>query len=416
MFDTEAIRTRLLGVQPASTDPTVAYRLPNGSGGSFVAGGNAVALATPAVVAASVFSDSTLLPYQRLGRFEFDPTTHLPRFVPVVPNDPSLVGKHVVVLVHGWAADYSYWVQDVANQSPSKTLTWWDTDPSQPGYSLAANLQANNQSDSTLGPNSYWLLHGYDVNAIDTADVGLAENIASRAAQTDPQTVVLAFTWLETQQRPPSPIPTSRKPRPPSTASVLPTRSGRSSAVSRPSAGRSSSSATATARRWPRSRPCRWPRRTADTFNVRQLTILDSPEDQSEVSNELWADNFNWYYIQDLNTNRQDPQRGFRRQLHLLSRRAVQQYHDSERKYVEPGRGRSARRPPTSISSTDTATRPSGTTGRANRRSPMGKRSASSGPRSSPVTRGRNSHRPTWEQATRSRGRARASTRASSSS
>ncbi len=202
MLDFSAIRTSLFGPPTTSMSqpPTVAYKLPSSAGGDFVAASNSVAESTSAVVTDSLPSTSSLQPCQRLARFQFDPATGNGVFVPVVPNDPSLVGKDVIVLVHGWGPDYSYWVNDVANNPapglPS-SLTWWDTDPGQPGYNLSANLLANQQADTILDPASYFSLHGYNNLGIDVADTGLAQEIAARDAKVDPKAVVLAYSWID---------------------------------------------------------------------------------------------------------------------------------------------------------------------------------------------------------------------------
>lgn len=312
VLDADPTRPQLLGETPADAAPTVAYTLPSAPGGGFLAAANTVSLSTSAVVAADAFSDSNLLPYQRLARFQYDPVTGKPEFVPVTPNDPNLVGKHVVVLVHGWAADYSYWVDYEANENPPKNLTWWDTDPSQAGYDLNANLAANTQADMTLGPASYWLLHGYDVNAINVSEMGMAQTIANRAASVDPKTVVLAYTWIDD-----SGTSSITNPYVSEAATVLNGErlaDGLRTVLGSQSAfggeiqliGHSHGSKVATV-----AAVSLTTKDQPDTFDVRQLTILDSPEDESEASNALWATNFNWYYLQDLNTNRQDPNATF---------------------------------------------------------------------------------------------------------
>ncbi|WP_435021778.1 FG-GAP repeat domain-containing protein [Tundrisphaera sp. TA3] len=306
VLDAAPSRVRLLGLTTPDASPAVAYTLPVARGGGSLAASNTVGLSTPAVVAADAFSDADLLPYQRLARFRYNPSTGKPEFVPVAPNDPSLVGKHVVVLVHGWAADYSYWVDAEANASPPKDLTWWDTDPSQAGYSLAANLAANDQSDMTLGPASYWLLHGYDVNAIEVSETGMAQTIAARAAAIDPQAVVLAYTWIDD-----SGTSSITNPNVSEAATVLNGErlaDGLRTVLGSQEAfggeiqliGHSHGSKVATV-----AAVSLATKAVPGTFDVRQLTTLDSPEDLSEVSNTLGATNFNWYYLQDLNIGRQ---------------------------------------------------------------------------------------------------------------
>jgi hypothetical protein len=309
VLDLTPVRLGLTGQGPAGAPPAAAFQLPDSAGGAFLAAGNSVALSTPSVVAAQVAQNaSSLQPYQRLARFQFDPVTGQPEFVPVVPNDPSLVGKHVIVLVHGWAPSYSYWVNDVSNADPSQTLTWWNTDPSQAGYSLSANLLANSQSGSILGPASYFLLHGYNVNAIDVSDTGLAQSIASRAAQVDPKTVVLAYTWIDDSATSSLLNPYLSEAQTvlngerlaDGLRTVLGSQSAFGGELQLVGHSHGSKVATVAAVSLTTKDP-------SNPIKVQQLTILDSPEDESTLTNSLWADNFNWYYLQSLNTNRNDP-------------------------------------------------------------------------------------------------------------
>src|SRR5262249_35005068 len=158
----------------------------------------------------------------------------------------------------------------------------------------------------------YWLLHGYDVNAINVSEMGMAQTIANRAASVDPKTVVLAYTWIDD-----SGTSSITNPYVSEAATVLngerladglPTVLGSQSAFGGEIQliGHSHGSKVATV-----AAVSLTTKDQPDTFDVRQLTILDSPEDESEVSNALWATNFNWYYLQDLNTNRQDPNATF---------------------------------------------------------------------------------------------------------
>ena len=213
--------------------------------------------------------------------------------MPVVPNDPSLVGKDVIVLVHGWAADYSYWVDDVAKNTNPKlptTLTWWDTDPSQPGYNLNANLEANQQASSILtpvilGPASNFLLHGYDNLGIEASETGMAQTIAARAAKVDPKAVVLAYTWIDDSG-------TSSITNPylseaytvedgERLADGLRTVLGSQSAFGGQIQliGHSHGSKVATV-----AAVSLTTKDVPDTFDVRQLTLLDSPEDHVRTS------------------------------------------------------------------------------------------------------------------------------------
>jgi hypothetical protein len=324
VLDFSQVRTSLFAPPAPATAPAtpqalaaaIVYQLSSVSGGAFVAASNSVAESTPAAVAAMVQSStSSLLPYQRLRRFQFDPVTGKPELVALSPNDPSLVGKDVIVLVHGWAAGYSPWVSDVAaNTNPSlpTTLTWWATDPSQSGYNLGANLQANQQSGSILGPASYFLLHGYNNLGIDVADTGMAEQIAARAQAVDPKAVVLAYTWIDNSATSSVTNPYLSEAETVDNgerlADALRTVLGSQSAFGGQIQliGHSHGSKVATV-----AAVSLTTKDAPDTFNVRQLTILDSPEDDSTVCNELWADNFNWYYLQGLNISRTNPNATF---------------------------------------------------------------------------------------------------------
>jgi pimeloyl-ACP methyl ester carboxylesterase len=319
VFDFSAVRTSLFGGLPTAAilaqAPTVAYQLPRISGGDFVAASNAVSESTSAFVADTAQASAPLQPIQRLARFQYDPVTGAPEFVPVVANDPNLVGKDVIVLVHGWAADYSYWVNDVAANTNPKlptTLTWWDTDPSQPAYNLAANLSANQQAGTILSPASNFLLHGYNNLGIEAADTGMAQTIAARVMATDPKAVVLAYTWIDDSATSSITNPYLAEAKTVENgerlADALRTALGSQAAFGGEIQliGHSFGSKVATV-----AAVSLTTKDLPNTFDVRQLTILDSPEDLSETTNALWANNFNWYYLQSLNISKTNPEATF---------------------------------------------------------------------------------------------------------
>jgi pimeloyl-ACP methyl ester carboxylesterase len=311
VFDFSATRATLTGPPLTSASlsqpPRVVYQLTSVAGGATLAASNAVSESTPAFVADAVATSSTLLPYQRLYRFDYNSATGTGTFVPTAPSDTNLIGKDLIVLVHGWASSYSYWVNDVAqNTDPNfpTTLKWWDTDPSQPGYNVNANLKANQQADTILSPASNFLLHGYDNLGIDVADTGMAQTIAAREAQIDPKAVVLAYSWIDDSGTSATAAYLSEAKTVENgerLADAIRTVLGSQQAFGGQIQliGHSHGSKVATV-----AAVSLTTKDLPNTFNVRQLTILDSPEDLSTASNLLGADNFNWFYLQNLNISR----------------------------------------------------------------------------------------------------------------
>ena len=297
------------GVPPILTGsqtgtPPVAFTVADGrSHGAFVAATSSVTESTPAALAAFANPNTpSLTPIQRLAYY--DPATG--DFVPVTPDDPRLVGKDVSVLVHGWAPGYIEWVQNAA--ALGQVLEWWQTFPGQPGYNASIS--------GGLPPDSAWLLDGHTEGSIEVASQGMAQDILA----SDPNAAVLAYSWIDDSATAVSSY--TGIPEDAYLSEAKTTLNGERLAVGLEQVlgseaqfhgklqliGHSHGSkvvTTAAVALTDASTP----------ITVNQLTILDSPEssntDLGYALAELGASNNNWYFLQDLNINRQSPSTTF---------------------------------------------------------------------------------------------------------
>ena len=294
-FDYSETGTMPLLQDAASSTPPIAYNLA-GSVGSLAASAS-VTESTPAALAAAALTDinvTPLTPIQRLAYF--DPSTGI--FVPVSPNDPRLAGKDVTVLVHGWAPGYINWVKAAAKKG--YVLTWWDTFPGQPGYDKSIS--------GGKAPNSQWLLDGTSASGIQIAQTGMAQMIDA----TDPNAAVLAYTWLDDSATPQSSwtgIPEDAYLSEARTAlngerlaDGLEQVLGSNFDGKLQLMGHSHGSKVATVAAVALSQ-------APTPIHVNQLTTLDSPESPDTSVGlgiaEDGAGNYNWYFLQALNINRQ---------------------------------------------------------------------------------------------------------------
>ncbi len=290
----------LTGVENAA--PPLAYVVRAGlSKGAFVAATSSVAESTPAALSASASSlplSLSIPPIQRLAYY--DSTSC--QFVPVVADDPRLVGKDVVVLVHGWAPGYIQWVQAAAAQG--EVLEWWQTFPGQIGYDASIS--------GGLAPASEWLLDGHTESSIVVSTKGLVQDILA----SDPSAAVLAYSWIDDSATPvgsDTGIPEDAYLAQAKTAlngerlafaleQVLGSEAqfhGKLQLI-----GHSYGSKVATVAAVALTN-------AATPFTVNQLTILDSPEaPDTNLGYLVAADgaaNDNWFFLQDLSINRSDP-------------------------------------------------------------------------------------------------------------
>ncbi|QEH38963.1 hypothetical protein OJF2_75750 [Aquisphaera giovannonii] len=288
--------------------PSVAYRVPAARGGAFVAGSGTVANSTPAAAVANGLASATpasLTPLQRLAIY--DPGSG--KFLPVQQNDSRLVGKDITVLVHGWAPGYSDWVQYAAQQGT--TLEWWQTFQKQDGY----NPPAKNP-----GPASDWLLQGGPPNATAAAATGMAQSIgqdrtSGSGGPADPNAVVLAYSWIDDSATPAWDFLGVKVPEDADISESRTTLNGERLAAGLELAlGSASAASAANIQLVGHSHGSKVAtvaavRLQQDGYPLKQLTLLDSPEDSDTAQGQavvtLGAANFNWYFLQDLGLNRQ---------------------------------------------------------------------------------------------------------------
>jgi hypothetical protein len=285
--------------------PQVAYTVSGGKArGLFVAATSSTTESTPAALAAFARPADTpsLTPIERLAYY--DPASG--QFVPVTPNDPRLVGKDVTVLVHGWAPGYIDWVNAAAAQG--QVLEWWQTFPGQPGYNAAIS--------GGLAPDSAWLLDGHTEGSIVVSSQGMAQDILA----SDPNAAVLAYSWIDdsaTGVGAYTGIPEGAY-----LSEAKTTINGERLAVALEEVlgseaqfqgklqlmGHSHGSKVVTVAAVALAQ-------ASSPITVNQLTILDSPESSDTnlgyVLAEEGASNNNWYFVQNLNINRQDPSATF---------------------------------------------------------------------------------------------------------
>ncbi len=292
----------------AVADPAVAYRLTSGGGLSY-AGGNSVAFATPAFAVSSLEPPlSQDLPVlDRLALFDVATGT----FVPVQANDPRLAGKDITVISHGWAPGYQDWVDHEATVN-NHVLKWWETFPDQPGFD-AAYVKAN-----PTPPDSPFLLQGLTASSIfgsrTVSTTGLAQTIAGRVnpgtgAPADPNAVVLAYSWIDDSATPTWDFLTEQIPEESYRSEALTTLNGERLAEALSQAvgsnfggqiqlvGHSHGSKVVSVASVAG---------LAAGLPIKQVTILDSPEDDVTVIGD--AANYNWFFLKDLQgLDRQDP-------------------------------------------------------------------------------------------------------------
>jgi hypothetical protein len=289
--------------------PPIIYTVSRGpTRDAFVAATAKTTESTPAALAAlaSPADTPTLTPIERLAYFNYDPATGQGQFVPVTPDDPRLVGKDVYVLVHGWAPGYIDWVNAAAAEG--QVLEWWQTFPDQPGYNAAIS--------GGLGPASPWLLDGHTESSIVVSSKGMAQDILA----SDPNAAVLAYSWIDDSATAVS--SSTGVPEDAYLSEAKTTLNGERLAVALEEVlgpegqfqgklqliGHSHGSKVATVAAVALGK-------ASSPITVNQLTILDSPESSDTnlgyVLAEEGASNNNWYFVQNLNINRQDPSATF---------------------------------------------------------------------------------------------------------
>jgi hypothetical protein len=264
----------------------------------------------------------TLTPIERLGYY--NPTTQEFEQLVDVNNYTSLLqGKDVYVLVHGWAPGYINWVQNYAKKY-DQVLEWWQTIPSNyPGGTANKQYQAIKKLDTdNAGPASPWLLDGspYPPQKGDTvvASNGMAEDLVA----TDPNAVVLAYSWIDDSATSTQTITIPLVgykisiPQDAYHSEALTTENGARLAVALEQAlgpqtqfqgklqliGHSHGSKVVTV-----AADLLTTAPSADRLTVNQLTTLDSPESDSYGGSflaEAGATNDNWYFMQDLNISK----------------------------------------------------------------------------------------------------------------
>ncbi len=289
---------------PSNVTPQVLYTVAGGpSRGAFVA---ATSATTEPAGFGSAPSTPSLTPIERLAYYAYDPDTGIGQFVPVTPDDPRLVGKDVYVLVHGWEPGYDAWVAAAAAQG--QVLEWWQTFPGQPGYNAAIS--------GGLGPASPWLLDGHQEGSIVVSSTGLVQDIIA----SDPNAAVLAYSWIDDSATPVS--ASTGIPEDAYLSEAKTTLNGERLATALEQVlgseaqfngklqliGHSHGSKVATVAAVALTE-------ASSPITVNQLTILDSPESSDSNLGSLLAEdgasNNNWYFLQDLNINRQDPSATF---------------------------------------------------------------------------------------------------------
>ena len=271
----------------------------------------------------------TLTPIERLGYY--NPQTQSYEQLVDVRNYQSLLqGKDVYVLVHGWAPGYISWVKNYEDKF-HQVLEWWQTIPSNyHGAAEKRQYQAIKKLDTSgAGPESPWLLDGYPDPVTQNSTIVSAGGLTQDLLKTDPNAVVLAYSWLDdsatsikTENISPFkdlpidiPIPQDAYHSEAETTvngarlavaleQVLGTESqfgGKLQLI-----GHSHGSKVATV-----AADLLTTAPSADRLTVNQLTTLDSPESDSYGGPELaeaGATNDNWYFMQDLNISQNPSQ------------------------------------------------------------------------------------------------------------
>jgi hypothetical protein len=284
--------------------PPVLYTVSGGPSRGAFAATSSTTESTPGALAAlaSPADAPTLTPIERLAYYDPDSG----QFVPVTPDDPRLVDKDVYVLVHGWEPGYLNWVNAAAAEG--QVLEWWQTFPGQPGYNPAIS--------GGLGPASPWLLEGHTEDGITVSSTGLVQDILA----SDPNAAVLAYSWIDDSATAVSKY--TGIPEDAYLSEAYTTLNGERLAVALEEVlgseaqfqgklqliGHSHGSKVATVAAVALSE-------ASSPITVNQLTILDSPEssdtDLGYLLAEEGASNNNWYFLQELNIDRQNPSATF---------------------------------------------------------------------------------------------------------
>ena len=156
-------------------------------------------------------------PIARLGYYLTTNTSDVAGFVPhFVQVDqgylPALEAKlqdpnaDVYVLVHGYAPGFETWVRNYAFgvgklKGTGQILDWWQTIPSNypggksnPEYKFVKSFDTNG-----AGAESPWLLDGYTTpgNGVESHILVAAQGLAPDLVASDPNAVVLAYSWLD---------------------------------------------------------------------------------------------------------------------------------------------------------------------------------------------------------------------------
>ncbi len=283
--------------------PSVLYKIPVTSGPSLAATSSLTEAATPGFGGdENVPLSSPLTPLQRLGLYV--PATG--QFVPVMADDASLAGKDVYVIVHGWAPGYLNWVNAAA--AKGQTLLWWDTFPTQIGYDPTIS--------GGLPPDSNFLLDGTTVDGVVVNPTGLAETLAWM----DPNAAVLAYSWIDESATATSSLGI---PENASVAGAMTELNGERLATALSEAlggssftgklqliGHSFGSKVATVAAGALTQAPK-----SEAVHVNQLTLLDSPEYPNFALGAALAGdgatNYDWYFLQDIDDNRTDPDATF---------------------------------------------------------------------------------------------------------
>jgi hypothetical protein len=295
------------GIQDVT--PQVVYTVTGGpSGAAFVAATSATTESAPARLTGFPSAPGTpaLTPIERLAYYDPSANMGMGQFVPVTPDDLRLVGKDVYVLVHGWAPGYIDWVNAAA--AAGQVLEWWQTFPGQPGYNAAIS--------SGLPPDSEWLLDGHTEGSIVVSSTGMVQDILA----SDPNAAVLAYSWIDDSATAVSQY--TGIPEGAYLSEAKTTFNGERLAIALEEVlgseaqfqgklqliGHSHGSKVVTVAALALGE-------AASPITVNQLTILDSPEssdsDLGYLLAEEGASNNNWYFLQNLKINRQDPSATF---------------------------------------------------------------------------------------------------------
>ena len=260
----------------------------------------------------------TLTPIERLGYY--NPATQEFEQLVDVPDYTNLLhGKDVYVLIHGWAPGYIKWVDNYAKKY-DQVLQWWQTIPSNyPGGASNPQYQAIKKLDTSgAGPASPWLLDGYPDPVKKGDTIVSANGMAEDLVATDPNAVVLAYSWIDDSATSIQTITIPLVgykiaiPQDAYHSEAMTTVNGARLAVALEQAlgteqqfqgklqliGHSHGSKVATV-----AADLLTTAPAADRLTVNQLTILDSPESDSYGGSflaEAGAANDNWYFLQDL--------------------------------------------------------------------------------------------------------------------